>query len=97
VGQWTRAILEHHVHTRLHEREGAALSNFEETLPRGQDDAPLLLRDPLVVDFVTSADARRERDLENALVRGAAGRDRRAGGGAGVAGARRAAGDALRR
>jgi YhcG PDDEXK nuclease domain len=46
------------------------LSNFEETLPAGDadDEAPLLLRDPLVVDFVTSADARRERSLENALV-----------------------------
>ncbi|HKG02482.1 MAG TPA: PDDEXK nuclease domain-containing protein [Conexibacter sp.] len=70
AGQWTRAVLEHHIHTRLHEREGAVLSNFDETLPAGDADgeAPLLLRDPLVVDFVTSADARRERSLENALV-----------------------------
>lgn len=71
AGQWTRAMLEHHIHTRLHEREGAALSNFDETLPAGEaddDDAPLLLRDPLIVDFVASADARRERDLENALI-----------------------------
>ena len=66
AGQWTRVVLEHHIHTRLHEREGAALSNFEETLPDGE--APLLLRDPLLVDFVTSAEARHERSLENALV-----------------------------
>ncbi|HEV7774364.1 MAG TPA: PDDEXK nuclease domain-containing protein [Conexibacter sp.] len=70
AGQWTRTVLEHHIHTRLHEREGAVLSNFDETLLAGDADgeAPLLLRDPLVVDFVTSADARRERSLENALV-----------------------------
>jgi predicted nuclease of restriction endonuclease-like (RecB) superfamily len=70
AGQWTRAVLEFNIHTRLHEREGAVLSNFDETLPAGEteDEAPLLLRDPLVVDFVTSADARRERSLENALV-----------------------------
>ncbi len=70
AGQWTRTVLEANIHTRLHEREGAALSNFDETLPSGDgpDDAPLLLRDPLVVDFVTSSDARRERSLENALV-----------------------------
>jgi len=70
AGQWTRTVLELNIHTRLHEREGAVLSNFDETLPagEGEEDAPLLLRDPLVVDFVTSADARRERTLENALV-----------------------------
>lgn len=70
AGRWTRTVLEHHIHTRLHEREGAVLSNFDETLPPGdgEGEASLLLRDPLVVDFVTSADARRERSLENALV-----------------------------
>jgi predicted nuclease of restriction endonuclease-like (RecB) superfamily len=70
AGHWTRAVLEHHIHTRLHEREGTALSNFDETLTGedGENEAPLLLRDPLVVDFVTSADARHERSLENALV-----------------------------
>jgi predicted nuclease of restriction endonuclease-like (RecB) superfamily len=70
AGQWTRAVLEFNIHSHLHEREGAVLSNFDETLPAGEegDEAPLLLRDPLVVDFVTSADARRERSLENALV-----------------------------
>lgn len=69
AGHWTRAVLEFNIHTRLHEREGAALSNFEETLGSGEgEETPLLLRDPLVVDFVTSADARRERSLENALV-----------------------------
>lgn len=63
-------MLEFNIHSRLHEREGAALSNFDETLPAGEegDEAPLLLRDPLVVDFITSADARRERSLENALM-----------------------------
>jgi predicted nuclease of restriction endonuclease-like (RecB) superfamily len=68
AGQLTRVVLEHHIDTRLHEREGAALSNFEETLVAGEGEAPLLLRDPLVVDFVTSAEARHERSLENALV-----------------------------
>lgn len=69
AGQWTRALLEHHIANRLHEREGAALSNFDETLQGDErDTAPLLLRDPVVVDFVASADIRRERDLEDALV-----------------------------
>lgn len=68
AGQWTRGVLTHHIANRLHEREGAVLSNFDETLPAGDGEAPLLLRDPLVVDFVTATDARRERDLESALV-----------------------------
>jgi hypothetical protein len=28
AGQWTRAVLEGNIHTRLHEREGAALSKL---------------------------------------------------------------------
>ncbi|HYV15437.1 MAG TPA: PDDEXK nuclease domain-containing protein [Conexibacter sp.] len=68
AGQWTRALLEHHIANRLHEREGAALSNFDETLRGDEDSAPLLLRDPVVMDFVASSDLRRERDLEDALV-----------------------------
>jgi predicted nuclease of restriction endonuclease-like (RecB) superfamily len=69
AGQWTRALLDHHIANRLHEREGAALSNFDETLHGDErDTAPFLLRDPVVVDFVSPASARRERDLEDALV-----------------------------
>jgi len=63
-------MLTFHIANRLHEREDAALSSFDEPLAlEDRDDAELpLLRDPVVVDFVASADARRERDLENALV-----------------------------
>ncbi len=68
AGQWTRAMLEHHIATRLHEREGAVLSNFDQTLSEGDESALLLLRDPLVVEFVASSELRRERDLETALV-----------------------------
>jgi predicted nuclease of restriction endonuclease-like (RecB) superfamily len=69
AGQWTRATLEFHIANQLHEREGAVLSNFDETMHGDErDTAPLLLRDPVVVDFVSPASARRERDLEDALV-----------------------------
>ena len=69
AGQWTRVVLEFHIANRLHEREGAVLSNFDETLHGDErDTAPLLLRDPVVVDFVAAADIQRERDLEDALV-----------------------------
>lgn len=31
---WSRAILEHQIETKLHERQGKAISNFAQTLPR---------------------------------------------------------------
>jgi len=36
---WTRNLLEHHIATRLHEREAAVFSNFDETLASPADDA----------------------------------------------------------
>jgi predicted nuclease of restriction endonuclease-like (RecB) superfamily len=37
ASQWTRAVLEFNIHSRLHEREGAVLSNFDEALPAGDE------------------------------------------------------------
>lgn len=65
AGGWTRNVLQHHIATRLHEREGAVLSNFDETFDA--DDAQLVLRDPVLVEFVAGAGGR-ERELEDALV-----------------------------
>ena len=66
---WTRKVLEHHILTDLRSREGAVLSNFEETLgPEEAGSAQLLLRDPTVIDFVDPARISDERSLEEALV-----------------------------
>lgn len=66
---WSRDILVHQVDTRLHERSGAAPTNFAATLPSPQSDlAQQVTKDPYCFDFLTlSADAR-ERDLEGGLI-----------------------------
>ena len=66
---WTRKVLEQHILTDLRFREGAVLSNFEETLgPEEAGSAQLLLRDPTVIDFVDPTRIGDERSFEEALV-----------------------------
>lgn len=66
---WSRAVLAHHIDTKLFQRQGAALTNFDRTLPPPQSDlAKQTLKDPYTFDFLMlDADAH-ERDLETGLV-----------------------------
>ncbi len=66
---WSRAVLMHHIETKLHIREGKAITNFRQTLPPSQSDlAQQTIKDPYIFDFLTiSADAQ-ERDLEQGLL-----------------------------
>jgi predicted nuclease of restriction endonuclease-like (RecB) superfamily len=69
AGTWSRAQLQTAIVSRLHEREGAAITNFEQALE--SDDAEAvrrITRDPVVLDFVKLADGAKERDLEAALL-----------------------------
>jgi predicted nuclease of restriction endonuclease-like (RecB) superfamily len=69
AGAWTRAQLQINIANRLHEREGAAITNFERTLEAGDAEAvQRIARDPVVLDFVRLGDGARERDLEAALL-----------------------------
>jgi predicted nuclease of restriction endonuclease-like (RecB) superfamily len=66
---WSRNVLAMQIDGRLHERQGAAVTNFERTLPAPDSDlARQLLRDPYVFDFLTLAEDARERDLEQGLI-----------------------------
>ncbi len=66
---WSRAILAHQLERQLHLREGMALSNFTQTLPASDSDlATQVFKDPYLFDFLGTIDARRERELEQALV-----------------------------
>jgi predicted nuclease of restriction endonuclease-like (RecB) superfamily len=66
---WSRAMLTAHVESRLHERQGKALTNFRQTLsPPQLDLAQETLKDPYVFDFLTLGLDARERDLEQGLV-----------------------------
>jgi predicted nuclease of restriction endonuclease-like (RecB) superfamily len=69
AGPWSRAQLEAAIASRLHEREGAAITNFEQALQAGDAEAvQRIVRDPVVLDFVQLADDAKERDLEAALL-----------------------------
>ncbi|MHC5763368.1 PDDEXK nuclease domain-containing protein [Nostoc sp.] len=66
---WSRAILEMQIESRLYERQGSAVTNFSQTLPKPQSDlAQQLIKDPYNFDFLTLGKEAQERDLERALV-----------------------------
>ncbi len=66
---WSKAELAHHIASGLHERQAAAITNFDHALPDGDDEAvQRITRDPVVLDFVRLAEGAKERDLEAALL-----------------------------
>lgn len=66
---WSRDVLVWQIESKLFERQGKAVTNFELTLPKPQSDlANQLLKDPYNFDFLTLHDDAVERDLENALI-----------------------------
>ena len=66
---WSSNVLWHMIDMRLIEREGKAVTNFPETIPPLDSDmAVQIFKDPYVFDFIGTADARREAEVERALV-----------------------------
>lgn len=66
---WSRSVLGFHIERSLYNRQGKALSNFNQTLPAPQSDlVQQLLKDPYNFDFLTLGSEAKERDLERALV-----------------------------
>lgn len=66
---WSRAVLTHQIESRLYQRQGKAISNFQTTLPAPQSDlARETLKDPYVFDFLSLTEKYNERELENALI-----------------------------
>ncbi|WP_235112485.1 YhcG family protein [Acaryochloris sp. 'Moss Beach'] len=67
---WSRSTLEKQIKNHLHDRQGAALTNFEQRLTQPQADlAVQVLKDPYHFDFLGLGDEAQERDIEGALVR----------------------------
>ena len=67
---WSRNILVMQIESRLMERSGAAVTNFEATLPELQSDlARESLKDPYRFDFLGLTDEAQEREIEHALVK----------------------------
>ncbi|HIJ28711.1 MAG TPA: DUF1016 domain-containing protein [Gammaproteobacteria bacterium] len=67
---WSRNVLVMQIETGVLERQGAALSNFEQQLPKPQSDlAQESLKDPYRFDFLGLSHEAQEREIENALVK----------------------------
>ena len=66
---WSQPILCMQIERRAHERQGNAITNFAATLPPADSDmAAQVFKDPYLFDFLGTADPRREREVEQALV-----------------------------
>lgn len=66
---WSRNVLLNQIKNQLHQREGAAPSNFPARLaPADSDLAQQLTRDPYVFDFLDITAAANERTLEQGLI-----------------------------
>jgi len=66
---WSRNVLVVQIETRLRERSGQALTNFEERLPATFSDlARESLKDPYRLDFLGIGSEALERDIEEAIV-----------------------------
>jgi predicted nuclease of restriction endonuclease-like (RecB) superfamily len=66
---WSRNVLNIHIETRLLEREGNAVNNFDSNLPKPHSDlARESLKDPYLFDFLGIGQEADEREIENALV-----------------------------
>jgi predicted nuclease of restriction endonuclease-like (RecB) superfamily len=66
---WSRNILVHQIESRLHDRQGKALTNFSRALPPSDSDlAQQILKDEYNFDFLTLTESTRERKLERGLL-----------------------------
>lgn len=66
---WSRSVLVHQIESGLWQREGKAITNFEQTLPAVQSDlATQMLKDPYKFDFLSLGKEHTERELEADLI-----------------------------
>jgi predicted nuclease of restriction endonuclease-like (RecB) superfamily len=69
ANRWSVRHLQAQISLELHERQGAALTNFDAALaPADAEQALQATKDPYVFDFLELADDARERELEQALI-----------------------------
>jgi predicted nuclease of restriction endonuclease-like (RecB) superfamily len=65
---WSRAVLSAQIESKLYERQGKAIQNFQAVLPTPQADlARETLKNPYNFDFLSLGAKAKEKDLESAL------------------------------
>lgn len=66
---WSRAVLLNFLDTKLFDRQGKAVTNFELTLPSARSDlAQEITKDPYNFDFITLTQNYNEKELKDALM-----------------------------
>lgn len=66
---WSRSVLMHFIDTKLHLRQGQAVSNFAVALPEADSDlAQEVTKDPYCFDFAALTPRYREKDLKDAMM-----------------------------
>ena len=66
---WSQDVLVLQIKSRLHEREGKALTNFQRALPPPDSDmAEQVLKDPYNFDFLSVSGTVKEREIERGLL-----------------------------
>lgn len=66
---WSRNVLVLQIESNLYQRQGGAITNFDQVLPQPQSDLmQQIVKDPYMFDFLTMGDERSERALEGALI-----------------------------
>ncbi|MDR1284347.1 MAG: PDDEXK nuclease domain-containing protein [Opitutaceae bacterium] len=67
---WSRNVLVMQIESRLRERSGTAVTNFDLTLPKPQSDlARESIKDPYRFDFLGLTEKAQEREIETALIK----------------------------
>jgi len=67
---WSHDVLSLMIDSRVHERQGKAVTNFKLKLPAPQSDLALqTLKDPYIFDFLTLQEPFHEREMETSLIR----------------------------
>jgi len=65
---WSRSVLEHQMGLNLYERQGKAITNFQQQLPIATSDlAQELTKDPYVFDFLSMTEGYTEKELQQYL------------------------------
>ena len=66
---WSRNTMVMQIKSKLHERQGQAITNYRDKLPSIQSDlAHYALKDPYIFDFLSIGDEAHEREVEKALI-----------------------------
>jgi predicted nuclease of restriction endonuclease-like (RecB) superfamily len=66
---WSKSVLTWQIESKLHLRQGKAITNFEQTLPKDQSGlANEMLKNPYSFDLMGISEEMQERELEKALI-----------------------------